>query len=81
MNRECFQGPSGREPSDEEYRPNRTASCWLDGSMVLRWAAASHLAAEKNYRRIMGHEQLWMLKAHLDQNEEAATVAAERKLG
>jgi transposase-like protein len=54
---------------------------WKDGSMVLRWAASAYLATEKRFRRIMGHEQLWMLKSYLDQNEEAATVAAKRKVG
>ena len=54
---------------------------WKDGAMVLRWAASAYLGTEKRFRRIMGHEQLWMLKSYLDQNEEAATVAANRKVG
>jgi putative transposase len=54
---------------------------WKDGSMVLRWAASAYLATEKTFRRIMGHEQLWMLKSYLDQNEDAAAVAAQRKVG
>jgi transposase-like protein len=54
---------------------------WKDGQMVLRWAASAYLATEKSFRRIMGHEQLWMLKSYLDQNEVSATVAAQRKVG
>lgn len=54
---------------------------WKDGQMVLRWAASAYLATEKNFRRIMGHQQLWMLKSYLDQDQEAATVAANRKVG
>ena len=54
---------------------------WKDGKMVLRWPARAYLATEKRFRRIMGHEQLWMLKSYLDRNEEAAPVAAERKVG
>ena len=61
--------------------PTRRVCRWRDGAMVLRWAATAMLATEKHFRRIMGHEQLWMLKAYLDQNEEAATVAAQRKAG
>ncbi len=34
--------------------------------MALRWAAASFVETEKSYRRIIGCDQLWMLKAHLD---------------
>jgi putative transposase len=54
---------------------------WQDGTMVLRWAASAYLATEKSFRRIMGHEQLWMLKSYLDRSEEEATVAADRKVG
>jgi uncharacterized protein with PIN domain len=38
---------------------------------------ARHLAAEKNYKRIMGHEQLWQLKAKLDEPD----VDVKRKVG
>jgi transposase-like protein len=41
-------------------------SRWRGGTMVLRWAAASFLDTEKNFRRIMGYRDLWMLKAHLN---------------
>ena len=39
---------------------------WRDGRMVLRWAAAAFLMTEKNFRKIQGHRDLWMLKAALD---------------
>ncbi len=38
---------------------------WRDANMVLRWAAASFLATEKNFNRIMGYKDLWQLKAIL----------------
>jgi len=44
----------------------RRVTRWRDGQMVLRWAACGFLETEKRFRRIMGHQQLWMLKAHLD---------------
>ena len=34
----------------------------------LRWTASPFLATEKNFRRIMGHQQLWILKAYLDES-------------
>ena len=46
-------------------RTNRV-SRWRDGKMVLRWAAAAFLATEKNFRRILGYRDLWMLKAKLE---------------
>jgi transposase-like protein len=44
---------------------------WRDGQMALRWTASSLLTLEKRMRRIMGHQQLWILEAKLqDQNQE-----------
>jgi putative transposase len=42
---------------------------WRDGKMVLRWAAAALLMTEKNFRKIMGYRDLWMLKVALDRKE------------
>lgn len=39
---------------------------WQDGKMTLRWAAAAALTTEANFRRVMGYEHLWMLRAKLD---------------
>jgi len=49
--------------------------------MVLRWVASALIATEKSFRRIMGHEQLWMLKSHLDNPAEGGGVARQRKTG
>ena len=38
---------------------------WRDAAMVQRWAAASFLVTEKNFRRIMGWKDLWQLEAIL----------------
>jgi len=55
---------------------------WQDGTMVLRWAAASALETEKHFRKIMGHRDLWMLKAALDEGdllgEQPATRPADQ---
>ena len=48
---------------------------WRDGQMVLRWTASALVTLEKRMRRIMGHQQLWMLEAKLqDQNQEQAVA-------
>ncbi len=52
---------------------------WRDGSMALRWAAASFVEAEKTMRRIGGHKQLWMLAAALEEPEHA--MAQLKKAG
>ena len=47
---------------------------WKNGAMALRWAAAAFLETEKNYRRIVGFDQIWMLKAHLDDHKPVAEM-------
>ena len=54
---------------------------WQDGSMVLRWAAVAFVATEKNYRRIMGHHQLWMLKDPMDESPDTQEVAEQKRAG
>ena len=56
----------------------RRVTNWKNGAMPLRWAAASFVETEKSYRRIIGYDQLWMLRAHLDDHEP---VAEMRKAG
>jgi transposase-like protein len=46
---------------------------WRDAAMIERWVAASFLATEKNFRRIMGWKDLWQLKAVLGREEKPAT--------
>ena len=41
---------------------------WRDGSMVPRWAAAALSMTEKQFHKIMGYRDLWMLKAALEEN-------------
>jgi putative transposase len=45
---------------------------WHDAAMVERWVAASFLATEKNFRRIMGWKDLWQLEAILGRKENPA---------
>jgi len=51
---------------------------WRDGAMVLRWAAASALETEKHFRKIIGHRDLWMLKAALDEGQATGESASAR---
>jgi hypothetical protein len=43
----------------------RRISRWRDGTILLRWAASAFLITEKNFRKIQGYRDLWMLKAVL----------------
>ena len=55
---------------------------WRNGEMALRWAAAAALETERNFRKIVGHEDLWMLRAALDEDrllsDEANAVDTAR---
>lgn len=63
----------------------RRVTNWKNGQMALRWAAASFQATAKSFRKIMGHQQLWMLKAHLDErieeHEANGDLATNRRTG
>ena len=47
--------------------------------MAVRWAAVTFRETEKHYRRITGYEHMWMLKAHLD--DEDGALAEPQKQG
>jgi hypothetical protein len=46
--------------------------------MAKRWAAAAMLATEKNFRRVMGHKDMWALKAILDGKHEKTIDRREK---
>lgn len=48
---------------------------WQDGNMVLRWAAATLLRAEKSFRRIRGFEHLGALAEALTPNQSILKAA------
>ena len=43
----------------------------------MRWAATAFCETEKNFRRVTGYQHLWMLKAHLD-DEDGALAEMEK---
>ena len=43
----------------------RRVGRWRNGEMGLRWAASAFLETEKNFRKIQGYRDLWMLEAKL----------------
>lgn len=59
----------------------RRVKHWTSGTMALRWSAAAFEAAAQNFRRIMGHEHLWMLRAALDETANDPQLADATKAG
>jgi hypothetical protein len=49
--------------------------------MALRWTTAAFDAASKGFRRIMGHEHLWMLKATLDEPAKDRSLIQQAAVG
>ncbi len=48
---------------------------YRDAEMALRWTASGFLEAEKNFRRLQGHRELWVLAAALGRHVETTTHA------
>lgn len=59
----------------------RRVKHWQSGSMALRWTAAAFDAVSKGFRRIMGYEHLWMLKAALDEPSKDKDLVDRAKAG
>lgn len=54
---------------------------WQSGAMALRWSSCAFEAASKQFRKVMGHQQLWMLKAHLDAIGKEEQLEQTRRAG
>jgi transposase-like protein len=59
----------------------RRVKHWQSGSMAVRWTAAAFDAIAEKFRRIMGHADLWMLKAALDEKDKDRSLAEQAKAG
>ena len=55
----------------------RPVSRWRNGVMAVRWAATTFCETEKHFRRVTDSQHLWMLKAHLD-DEDGALAEMEK---
>ena len=64
--RRCLATTNLLESSNAGMRSRtRRVTHWQDGKMILRWAAAAYLETEKNFRRIMGYRDIWVLESAL----------------
>jgi putative transposase len=80
--RRCLATTNLIDSTDSGVRQRtRRVTNWQHGNMALRWAAAGFVETEKSYRRIMGYQQLWMLKASLDEPMQDQALASKRKAG
>jgi len=75
----CLSTTNLIESSQSGVRLRTRRVCrWRDAAMVERWAAASFLATEKSFRRIIGCKDLWQLETILGRKAAADTVATKK---
>lgn len=67
-------------PNSGIRQKTRRVTNWKGGQMVSRWAATALLATEKNFRKIMGYKDLWMLEASLNAISSAENFDTMRKV-
>jgi putative transposase len=60
---------------------NRNVTRWRDGQMVLRWAAAGMLNAERSFRRVKGYKQMPQLVAALHRHAHPETIPNAETVG
>ena len=58
-------------------RTARNVKRWSSGEMALRWTAAGMLEAERQFRRIIGYQQLARLAVAIER-DLAAPVTTEK---
>lgn len=58
----------------------RRVSRWRTQEMAMYWAASAWMETEKSFRRIQGYQELWTLKAVLDEDFTEDKLAHERRV-
>ena len=66
-------------PQGGVQRRTQNVTRWRDAEMVQRWAASAWLLTEKNFRRIMGHADLWALAAILGRDTHRAADGSKKE--
>jgi putative transposase len=65
-------------PQGGVQRRTQNITRWRDADMVERWAASAWLLTEKNFRRIIGHADLWALAAILGRDIQATDEGSKK---
>jgi len=58
-------------------RTSRNVKRWQSGEMALRWTAAGMLEAERQFRRIIGYQQLATLALAIERDLVLSTTTEE----
>jgi transposase-like protein len=60
-------------------RRTQNVTRWRDADMVERWTASAWLMTEKNFRRVIGHADLWSLAAILGRDIQRNTQPSTKE--
>ena len=66
-------------PNGAVRRTTNRICRWRDAQIALRWTGAAYLEAEKRFRRIQGHAELWVLASALQRHQSSDRVADRAK--
>lgn len=61
-------------PNGAVRRTARRVTHYQDAEMAMRWAASGYLEAEKRFRKIHDHRELWVLSQALGRESKSARV-------
>ena len=67
-------------PQGGVHRRTHNVTRWRDAEMVQRWAASAWLLTEKNFRRIIGHADLWALASILGRDIKRNDASKKEKV-
>jgi putative transposase len=65
-------------PQGGVQRRTQNVTRWRHAEMVQRWAASAWLLTEKNFRRIIGHADLWALAAILGRDIQGINEGSKK---
>jgi putative transposase len=64
-------------PQSGVQKRTHNVTRWRDADMVQRWAASAWLLTEKQFRKVVGHRDLWALAAALER-EHKSNASSEK---
>jgi transposase-like protein len=74
----CLSSTNVIENPNGRFRAlSRNVTHWQDGEMILRWAAVCYLEAEKGWRKVHGHHDIWILRQALGWSTQDKGISAQ----
>jgi transposase-like protein len=76
MLKRCFETTNMIDNSHSAARQKiHRVTNWQSGEMAVRCTASALVSSSKNFRRVMGYKDLWMLKSNLQHKDQNKPIA------